>query len=424
MNAHRHNPKRREAPGARRAFTLAELLVAVAVMVLLMLAVANIFGLVQRSSSLTAANIDVLDKLRTISGVIRSDIESINKTAYLLIRTEEFPPVPQLFDTADYPYPRVTDPAATPKKTDLALARADVFAFYKSAPQQRSVMDLAELTGGSNALITYGHGLPGRVDPATNMIAAPAVLNAGLVISDWVLSRRAVLVLPSVSALSTWQVAPPAHPGVLGMNAGVSQLSESQVDVLVDSLNLLVDDVHTAAAAATDPNSLLMLWDRPKVPVAVDAATYRRACFLLAEHVGDFIVEWTDGSTVDPGLDLANPNDDVDTRTQWFGWERDANLDGAITAGSGDVFSKTRWLAQWGALPTDLIYTTFAGSIEIERTDLNSPHYCAVWTTHLGDPDYAPRAIRIILRLYDSQKRLTDARGNPGQLYTLYFDLP
>ncbi|HUW83009.1 MAG TPA: prepilin-type N-terminal cleavage/methylation domain-containing protein [Phycisphaerae bacterium] len=407
MNGHRHNPTRREAPGARRAFTLAELLVAVAVMTLLMLAVANIFGLVQRSSSLTSANVDVLDKLRTVSSVIRSDIEFMDKTAYLIIRTEDVLSVRDVLDQA----------------AAARTARADRLIFHSNDAQgQRSLTDLTESGSGDASVVYYGHGLGGRIPPGS-----PCADMAGTVltepISEWVLSRRAILLYTQLPGATVCGDVPPLSSN-LDLNNLDSMFRQSRLDGIDDSAAGFITNVGNA-----NPLNLSWFWDRSAVPTAVDADTYRRACFLLAEHVGDFIVEWTDGSVVDPGTDLSNPNDDADSRTQWFGRGRDVDLDGNLVAGSGDIVSKTSWLIHWGVPPTDPLRITFENKIEINLADaINSPiplTYYAIWMpAQLADPDYAPKAIRILIRLYDSQKRLRDSRGNPGQLYTLYFDLP
>ena len=185
---------------------------------------------------------------------------------------------------------------------------------------------------------------------------------------------------------------------------------------------MFITNIH--AAATTTPIQLLMLSGRNHVPTTVDAHTYRRACFLLSEHVGDFIIEWTDGSVVDPGDDLADPRDDLDTRTQWFGWGRDTNCDGNIAVGQDDVVSKTAWLQTYDSGDTLGLLSTFANNIEIERADNGFARYYAIWATQLNDPAYAPRALRILIRLYDSQMRLRDSRGHAGQFHYLYFDLP
>jgi hypothetical protein len=93
------------------------------------------------------------------------------------------------------------------------------------------------------------------------------------------------------------------------------------------------------------------------------------------------------------------------------------------------VISKRKWLAfvdpPGTGLPAELgAFQT----IEVCQTDPSytacTSEYFAVWHQASELQNYGPKAIRILVRLYDSQKRLADARGNPGQLYTMYFDLP
>jgi type II secretory pathway pseudopilin PulG len=74
-----------------RAFTLTELLVAVAVLIVIILATARIFGTVSKVTGAGEANADILQTAAAIETQMRADLERISRDGFLVIQSVEVP---------------------------------------------------------------------------------------------------------------------------------------------------------------------------------------------------------------------------------------------------------------------------------------------------------------------------------------------
>lgn len=82
----------RPTAGIRRAgFTLTEVLVAVAILIVVIIATARIFGTVSKVTGAGEANADLLQTAAVVERQIREDIARINREGYLVIRNVEVP---------------------------------------------------------------------------------------------------------------------------------------------------------------------------------------------------------------------------------------------------------------------------------------------------------------------------------------------
>jgi len=77
------------APSGRTAFTLTELLVAVAVLVVVVVAAARIFGAASKVSSVAEANADLLQTAAAIEAQIRADFANIPPNGFLVLQQVE-----------------------------------------------------------------------------------------------------------------------------------------------------------------------------------------------------------------------------------------------------------------------------------------------------------------------------------------------
>ena len=77
--------------GQRRGFTLTELLVAVAVLLVVIIATARIFGTVTKVTGAGQANADLLQTAQTIERQIRADLANLSRDGFMLIESVEVP---------------------------------------------------------------------------------------------------------------------------------------------------------------------------------------------------------------------------------------------------------------------------------------------------------------------------------------------
>lgn len=85
-----HVPASKANPN-RRGFTLTELLVAVAILIVVIIATARIFGTVSKVAGAGEANADILQTAQTIERQIRADIARISGDGFMVIRNVEVP---------------------------------------------------------------------------------------------------------------------------------------------------------------------------------------------------------------------------------------------------------------------------------------------------------------------------------------------
>lgn len=148
------------APADRRAFTLTELMLAVAVLIVVVLGTSKIFGTASRITSLGEAVSDVVHEAGTIERQLREDVRRISDDAFLLIRCVAVRNDVNL--AAGGP---LLDPARPPS----AFLRADQLFFFVDGAQQMMTLGTigTNIRGlGVTSRVYYGHGIQLPFKPA------------------------------------------------------------------------------------------------------------------------------------------------------------------------------------------------------------------------------------------------------------------
>jgi len=122
---------------ARRAFTLTELLIAVGVLVVVIVAAAKIFSASSKVTAVAEANAEILQTANAIESQIRADIANLPKNAFLVIQQVE------------------VNPEGTIQTVDPSLGnaeiRADQLAFFA-----RGVRSTTQYTGSQESIAANG----------------------------------------------------------------------------------------------------------------------------------------------------------------------------------------------------------------------------------------------------------------------------
>ena len=445
-------------PGRRRhGFTLVELLVAASIMSVMIIGISVVFKAASAASGITEADIRALESLRVLDQALREDLENHFATSQglLIIHSELTASTESLEGGVD------------------RLARVDRLAMTARGRYESVTATLKDIGPVSSdaALLMYGHGHPGRISanqptgPITPQLGGDDPPQGPRV--EWILCRRAILF------------------GIPDSNDIIYHLGERPLDnmfpapavrwestygriykSLSDGLQARLGDFAAAMAQSGGGQPPLrnlqgIYYARSLVPATVGPTTHRRAFPIMLPNTSDFLVEWTDGSFVQPGP--VNPftgkrGDPIDSRVQWFGLPRDTNGDGNIAPFSGDTMTKIDWLLGpdhardlLGAPSTDDfgapdVLTAFTGidisgqqtgvPIESFPFDASAPYrpsgvggnyYHASWfSVSASQWRFRPKAFRISIRLYDTALRLTAStrERSPGVEQHLRTPLP
>ena len=138
---------------ARKGFTLTELMVAVLILVIVIIATSKIFGTVGRVAGLGEAGAAVLQESAAIERQIRSDFERLSREGFFMIRCVEIPNDVNV---------NAGGPLLNPALTPTAKIRSDQIIFFAHGVQ--SIETLLANAGtnrkGQSAVsrIYYGHG--------------------------------------------------------------------------------------------------------------------------------------------------------------------------------------------------------------------------------------------------------------------------
>ncbi len=369
-------------------------MVSVAIMVVMLLAVGKIFKMSSDASGLVIAHTEVLERLETIARVIEADLRNI-RPGLLIIDSRTIPPIGGTLVAQQAT--DIEDPTGTIRNLFFNAQppvrfRSDGLTFISSGGPDLHQSHWSTIPITSNeAIISYGHSWPGNPSFATGLYGTAAM--------NWRLCRRAILMLDS-SNNADWPSGNPPSPlnttgqldsflSVGGLplgirHADVDAIAGLQVSALVPRIQTEVDNAR-AKPPSTNwnwVNSVYGLVGRSVLPATFDVNTYPRAGFLLAENVGDFIIEWTDGS----GSPL-----------NWYGQFRHiADLNG------NDI----PWEAGEFIGPKN---TNVTKPSSIEDPTFMPPIYIAIWDSATWDR--RPKALRITVRLYDGNQRLRESVG-------------
>ena len=348
---------------ANRAFTLVELMVAVTVLVLVMLGVGKIFSVSSDAAGRTVAHAELLQRLEDLRRVMTHDLQTMHEGLLIIdspapARTTDIEdPGGTLltkFDSPDPPIRFRSDGLVFLSSGGPGLHRS----FWSESPDPNEAMGDLALAASGEGVLFYGHSWPGG-----SLMTSPAI--------DWRLCRRAVVLLPMSAGKYRWTDEAANPPNGYSLDTLDEDLRLGTIDAV--ARQTLVDLIGTFS-----PTSRFWgLTTRSELPAAFsadpnDSADYfRRGSPLLDEHLGDFIIEWTDGET-NTTTGLLN----------WYGRTRDVDYDGA----------------------DDVTPSPSGGGV----TEFGQ--YQAIWCSARDTWEDRPRALRITVRLYDPTRRITQAQ--------------
>ncbi len=409
-----------ETHRARRpAFTLTELLVSVAILVIAMLAVSYIFTSVSKTSGIATAAIEVNHSIEVLRQTMQADLDAM--APGLLIIDSPDPELVGLSPAWDPREPNyvpdaIDDPPPLIYEDNFAYApRRDRLTFFtRTSPGTYESWVLRDVTSGE-AVITYAHGATEFQVVGTGLQAI--VLQRLIPIAyERTLQRRQIL-LGGTTTLDPDVVADQFPLDINEALAGsfyigardtvqetlselLLRLKDPARDVTTTIDMLYARSVaweNTAPAYADYFVPLILRNDEPIQPYWHDRLKYMNE---FLRHVGSFRVEWTDGTT-----DLGTG------QLLWYGLTRRVDFDGD---GLEDVAPKSPWPP-----PTE--------SPEEDRyiiNDKDHPGYRAVWRVDNDTWKLRPKALRVTVRLYDSNKRLRDENDRLGQERSFVLDVP
>jgi len=405
--------KNQTGPHARRAFTLTELVLAVAVLIVVILAVARVFSTAQKVTSLGQATADVTKEIAAIQNQMRDDMQRITPEGFLVIQC-----VGVRNDI------HAGGPLLDPNRPPEAIIRADQLLFFTSGLQttQTYPADAGDRRRQQSMAgrIYYGHAfqLPQaeelgasadssvRVGGSTNTNMTPAwPFDSSEWLTPWTFDEQVQMIGPfpsgggSIGSVDATQ--PPAPqwlfvrqpvlladdgggpffylsfeensaasmlPFPTGLNAP-KPLRDSRVDIAASQL----DDVRRIV---TDDGNPTWSWFNDQRPTALQSVFYPRAertpptmaridqaltTHILGSAVSDFRVEWTWNNDDTPvfmtnrldftGVDTAFPNDPLGDQP-WFGLNVSELVGDDLVASDPTVHSLW-WLLRSDTLPQD-----------------------------------------------------------------------
>jgi len=352
-------------------------MVSVTIMVLALLAVGKIFKMSSDASGLVVAHAEVLERLQTMARVIEADLRNI-RPGLLIIDS------PGSLATTDIEDPTGAVQALFDKALPPVRFRSDGLVFFSSGgPNLHQSHWSSPPAASGEAVIFYGHSWPGSAIDPTLLASGPA--------ADWGLCRRAILMLPNFNA-NDW---PSGYQPLAIQNSGTINLFLTNLlpkfrtfeweAVTGASLGALSGEIQERIDIARPLNwqwsggLIRSLFGRSELPdkfsVSADASKpdqkdYRRGGALLAEQVGDFIVQWTDGNTYTSGSLRWFPSDIADD-------------------GTYDELNDLKW------------------DQSIEEYVTGTLNYRAIWNATTWHK--RPKALRITVRLYDGNRRLRES---------------
>lgn len=384
----------RDARATAPAFTLTELMVSVAVLVIAMLAVSYIFSSVTRTSGITTANIELTDVIETMRQTMQADLNAI--APGLLIIDSPDPRAVDLNNEKPYVPDAVgedfidNDPNYAPRRDRLVLLTSTNPGTY------------ASWWGGTSgeAIITYGHNGVWQSDlsnsapiPLWQAVYFPTAMSRTL-------GRRVILLGvddESGNGLAQYPLGP--------SEATFDRFHQGWDDAVGETLSALLIRLDGLTSA-----QIRGLWRRSAAfysvsPASADPDYHGKHAFQFMPRVGHFIVEWTEGELAVGGGLL------------WFGLYRgrDINKDG-----TDDLIFADRRNTTWPPDPSAADYYP----PEEAAAAPDHPGYRAIWRVDKGTWHLRPKALRITVRLYDSNKRLRDADERLGQERSFILEVP
>jgi type II secretory pathway pseudopilin PulG len=422
---------RRRSPRRTGGFTTTELLVAVALLVVTIVALAEVFDISSETTSRTTAHAGVMAASAAVQQRLTDLLSKIEPG--LLIIESPAPTGARADVRGGLAYFRMRhdrlvfiasgDPGEFQSFTDPTRGVPDpppAIPNYESKPAE-----------SSQALIYFGPGIalsdtgdPLRPRPFDN----DSYRQAG---SQWFFSHRAILLLlddPGVTGWTPLTMDSFDSPGEM-LDGGSLDLPYRQgdMDVVVSSADHEADAAtfvkliqnkslfDSPGGVLTDDPDIAALWEPSYCPTSVtlvdpaDLDYYARSGFTFQPRLADFRIEWTDGRRIDPA--------NGDYRTRWFGLRPDPAPTPDLS--NPDDIDYLPVLRQ--DYPGD---TTYAEAVDFgmapdqqgiteNRIEWDGPSggvpdpdaaYRAIWRANTWQ--FRPKALRFTYRIYDAGKRL------------------
>lgn len=201
----------------RRAFTLTELIVSVAILGLMVLTAGRVFSLTLGSTGKAQALTHAAQALRVLEGSLRDELAAVDpKGSMMLIEAHSInaywmdtgKEADVLDGDPSNGYPHSPDPEREQLNGDLIPPRADVLMFFTAATET-AYANLPEL--GTMQVVTYGHAELGEIDPQSatgawlkSPVAFPTDATTIFLVPSqtWHLARRSVLLVPTAPSFS------------------------------------------------------------------------------------------------------------------------------------------------------------------------------------------------------------------------------
>lgn len=344
-------------PARRPAFSLAELVVAVGILVLMMSLAGEVFNFTVQSTGQATAVTNINRQLRMLEQLLRDDLRTVQPgQSFLLIQGN---PVnaywtqdgkdSDIDNNALNGYAHIDDPQRERADGEMVSPRADLLMIFTaretssfvspkiSSNMQQIVYGHAELgeyvpnvTGGSNAPL-YNF-VPGQVafpDDTANTYPDPTIPSP-VPAQSWHLARRNILLLPTTIIAGdpielglSWL----NPPGSNGLNNGLAdvRLLQGEVDIVGDfHYEKLVQMPYWKAAQWYLPKIFMRAdfpyhqWDKPfarsQLDVTPPALFANRLGHYLISHCASFKVEWT----LSPRSEFVAGRLDAMKETYWF----------------------------------------------------------------------------------------------------------
>jgi type II secretory pathway pseudopilin PulG len=239
----------------RAAFSLAELVISIGILILMMALAGQVFSITIKSTGQATALTEVTQQLRVFEETLREDLRNVQPgQSVMLIQSN---PVnaywTQLGKEADDNndpsdgYGHLRDLEREKLKADgtpdvvsgyekMVEPRADILTFF-TARKANSFVN--PLVSSRVQQVVYGHAEMGEypADPAQPMVMSPPFPNLNesfpIPAQRWHLARRSILVIPAgISDESSWETIKGALPG--GGGLGNIQLVEGRSDFVSD----------------------------------------------------------------------------------------------------------------------------------------------------------------------------------------------
>ncbi|MBN2561186.1 MAG: prepilin-type N-terminal cleavage/methylation domain-containing protein [Phycisphaerae bacterium] len=405
-------------PVVTRGFTITELLVAVTILAVTIVAVSEIFNISSEAASRTTAHTEIMAASAAVQQRLTDALAHIEPGLLII----ESPPPTGL--RGDVPFGREYFRLRHDRLVFIASGSPGEFQSFTD-PRRGTPEDPDETPAtGTQALVYFGPGIPlfdtGDLRPRPFDDDAYSLSGC-----EWVFANRSILFLldPPSSLPPDWN---PPDMGVFTGGGGMLLGGDLYEDYREGQMDVVVSDETYKADAATLVNLVLgkdisvelssnptiaALWEPNWCPTSAtldDPGSrdyYTHSGFAFQHGLADFRIEWTDGRRVDPA--------NGDYRTRWFGLRPDP-------ASSAQLGSPIDYLPVLREQYTD--DTTVAeakafgmvgddGANLIEWSDppvgggsANDARYRAIWR---GDTwQFRPKALRFTYRIYDANHRL------------------